>query len=280
MGVWIVLTITIVSCIMLTGVGYLIHAHIQRYSCKLRINNEEVIVEPIEPSPYIGVYDEVDENPSRFNTADLNVTSEEPHYETVDLVSLERPSTTTNVEHGDTGYLDPCFAMEDDQIHRLKDQTSQEECCSTTSSISDVVDKDNTAYNNLYQPLQENWQDGSHGFEVPVIVYKCIEHSARVDEKSTSNTYYNVYKPLQKDLDMNCPTYENQKSPETKAGNDKNSFGNAGSSVITTGNLHDYMNMHTESKISMKNCNELESCKAFDGENVKKIDQQSFSCDF
>ncbi|CAG2194574.1 unnamed protein product [Mytilus edulis] len=133
-----------------------------------------------------GVYDEVDENPSRFNTADLNVTSEEPHYETVDLVSLERPSTTTNVEHGDTGYLDPCFAMEDDQIHRLKDQTSQEECCSTTSSISDVVDKDNTAYNNPYQPLQENWQDGSHGYEVPVIVYKCIEHSARVDEKSTS----------------------------------------------------------------------------------------------
>lgn len=70
MVVRIVLTIAIISCFIFTGVGYLVYAHIQRYSCKLRIINEEVILEPLEPSSYGVVYDEVDENSSRFETAD------------------------------------------------------------------------------------------------------------------------------------------------------------------------------------------------------------------
>lgn len=46
MGVRVVVTLSIFSCFVLPGVGYLIHAHIQRFPCKLRIINEEVILEP------------------------------------------------------------------------------------------------------------------------------------------------------------------------------------------------------------------------------------------
>ncbi|VDI55688.1 Hypothetical predicted protein [Mytilus galloprovincialis] len=276
---WIIVTLCIAGCIILTGLGYLIRTYRQRLSVKSRIKNEGSILEPLGPAPYIGVYDEIDENPLTFDTADSNVTPQEPHYETVDCVSQERLSITSSTEHDDTGYLDPYFALEDES-DKLQDRTSQTECSSTNSSNSDVVDQDIIAYKNIYQPLQENWQDNSHGYDIPVMVHEGFECSAGFDENTTSNSYYNVYKPLQKDMDITNPTYENQKSPETKAGNDKGFYGDACSSKITTGNLHDYINMQAESKISINNCDEMESCKPFDEDNVKKIDQQSFSGDF
>lgn len=149
---WIILTLCITGCFILTGLSCLLFTYRKLQSLTSRITNAGVVLEHIEPSPYIGIYDEVDENQLSF----INFTSQEPHYETVDMVSLKQLSITTSTEQADKGYLDSCFAMEDDEIYQLKDQTSQEECCSTTSSISDVVDQDAIAYENLYQPLQEN----------------------------------------------------------------------------------------------------------------------------
>lgn len=106
---WIILTLCITGCFILTGLSCLILTYRKRQSLTSRITNE-------------------------------------PHYETVNLVSLKQPSMTTSTEQADTGYLHPCFAMEDDEIYQLKDQTSQEEYCSTTSSISVVVDQDAIAY--------------------------------------------------------------------------------------------------------------------------------------
>ncbi|CAC5404471.1 unnamed protein product [Mytilus coruscus] len=246
--------------------------------CKYKSTNEGVILEPIEPSSYIGVYDEVDENPLTFDTTDLKVTSQESHFETIDCDSYERLSIIASTEHGDTGYLDPYFAMEEDENHQLQDRTSQTECSSTNSSNSDVVDQDNIAYNNLYQPLQEDWQDDSHGYEVPVMVHKCFENSAGFDEHATSHSYYNVYKPLQKDWDIKSPTYENQKFQETKAGNDKRLLADDFSSELKTGNLHEYINMVAESNISIEicdNCHAMESCKTFDQDKSKTIEQKS-----
>lgn len=270
-----------VTCFILTCSGYLIRTYRQRLSFKLRIINDGAILEPLGPAPNIGVYDEIDENPLTFDTIDSNESPPEPHYETVDCVSQERIPFTTSTEHGDTGNLDPYFAKEDES-DKLQDRTSQTECSSTNSSNSDVVDQYSIANKNVYQPLQENWQDNSHGYEIPVMVHKSFECSTGFDENTTSNSYYNVYKPLQKDADITNPTYEIQKSPETKEGNDKNFLGDACSSEITTGNLHDYINMHAEPKKSMNNCDEMESCKPFDEDldNVKKIDQQSVSSDF
>ncbi|CAG2186383.1 unnamed protein product [Mytilus edulis] len=221
---WIIVTLCIAGCIILTGLGYLIRTYRQRLSVKSRIINEGAILEPLGPAPYIGAYDEIDENPLTFDTTDSNVTPQEPHYETVDCVFQERLSITTSTEHEDTGYLDPYFAIEDES-DKLQDRTSQTECSSTNSFNSDVVDQDIIAYKNIYQPLQENWQDNSHGYEIPVMVHEGFECSAGFDENTISNSYYNVYKPLQKNMDIMNTTYENQKSPETKAGNDKSFWG-------------------------------------------------------
>ncbi|CAC5381942.1 unnamed protein product [Mytilus coruscus] len=279
---WIILTLCITGCFILTGFGYLIRTYRKRLSFKLRNTNEGAILEPLEPSPYIGVYDEINENPLTLDTTDLNLTSQESHYETIDLVSQERLYITTTPEHGDTGYLDPYFAFEEDENHQLEDRISQKENFSTTSnsSNSDVVDQDDTAENNLYQPLQGNWQGDSHGYDVPVMVHKCFKNSAEFDKNDTSNSYYNVYKPLPKDWDLKSPTYENQKSPVTKAGTDERLLVDDSSSVFKTDNLHDYINMNADSNISINNCDEIESCKPFDQDKLETIEQKSFCCDF
>ncbi|CAC5383986.1 unnamed protein product [Mytilus coruscus] len=280
MAEWIVLTLCIISCLVLIGVGYMIRTYRKGQSFNSRIINEGVILEPLEPSPYIGVYDEVDENALTFAMTDLNVASAESHYETVDCVSQERLSFTTSTEHGDTGYLDPYFAMEEDENHQLQDRTSQKECSSTNSSSSDVVAQDNTSCHNLYQPLHENWQDDSRGYEVPVMVHKCFEQPTGFDEHAISNSYFNVNKPLQKDWEMKIATYENQQFHETKAGNDKRLQADDFSSVLKTGNLHDYININDESNILMNNCDTMESWKPFDQDKSETIEQKSFCGDF
>ncbi|CAG2236401.1 unnamed protein product [Mytilus edulis] len=254
------LTLCITGCIILSGLGYLVCRYGKRVSLKSRITNDVVILGPLEPSPNIGVYDEIDENQLKFDTTNINVLSQESYYETIDLVSQESLSIATSSEYGDTGYLDPYNAIEEDENHQLQDQTSQEECSSFNSSNEDGVDQDNKEYNNLYQPLQENWQLDSHGYEVPVMVHKCFKISA--NDYVTNNSSYNVNNPLHKNRDMN--TYENQKSPDTKAGNDETLVGDDSSSVSKTGNLHDYINMNAKSYISMINCHTVESCQPTD----------------
>ncbi|VDI39455.1 Hypothetical predicted protein [Mytilus galloprovincialis] len=261
----------------MAGFGYLICTFRKRLFMESRITNEDVILEPLEPSPYFGVYDEIDENPLTFDTTDINVPSQESHYETIDMVSQESLSIATSSEHGDTGYLDPYFTIEEDENYQLQDKTSQAECSSFNSSNEDGVDQDNKAYNNLYQPLQENWQLDSHGYEVPVMVHKKFKISA--NEYVTNNASYNhdnVNNPLQKDRYMNNPTYENQKSQETKAGNDKTLVGDDSSYVLKIGNVHDYINMKAESNISMINCHTVESCKPTDRDKSAATEQKSF----
>ncbi|CAC5420377.1 unnamed protein product [Mytilus coruscus] len=205
---------------MLTGVCYRIRICRKRQSIKLRVINEDVILEPLEPSPYIGIYDEVDENPLTFDITGLTVTSQESHYITIDPGSQEQLSLITSTEHGDTENLDLHVAMEEGEHPQLPNRSSQKECISSNSFNSDVVNPDTTAYHNLYQLIQENWQDDSHGYEVPVVVHKCFESSLGFDENARINSYYNVYHACQKDCDMKSPAYENQKSLETNAGND------------------------------------------------------------
>ncbi|CAC5373434.1 unnamed protein product [Mytilus coruscus] len=276
----IVLAICITSCFILNGVGYMIHKHRKRQSLKVRINNEEVILQPLEPYPYIGVYDEIDENSLSFDTTDLILTLPASHYETIDVFAHDTLSITTGTEHGVTGYLEPYFTIEEDGDPQSEDRISQKECILSNSSNSDVVAQDNTAYNNLYQPLQDNWQDGSHGYEVAVMVHRCIESSTVFDENTTSNPYYNVNQALQREFDMKSPSDEHQKSAETKSGHDKRLLGDDSSSVFKNGNLQDYINMNVESIISMGNCDAMESSKPFDQDKSKTVDQKSFSSDF
>lgn len=263
----------------MAGFGYLICTFRKRLFMESRITNEDMILEPLEPSPNIGVYDEIDENPLTFDTTDINVSSQESHYETIDMVSQESLSTATSSEHGDTGYLDPYFAIEEDASHLLQDQTSQEECNSFNSSNGDGVDQDNRAYNNIYQPLPENWQLDSHGYEVPVMVHKKFKISANEYVKNNASyNHENVNNLLQKDRYMNNPTYENPKSPEIKAGNDETLVGDDSSSVLKTENVHEYVNMKAESNtcISMINCHTMESCKPTDRDKSASTEQKSF----
>ncbi|CAC5373429.1 unnamed protein product [Mytilus coruscus] len=249
------------------------HFERRRQSSKVRITNEEVILEPVEPSPYIGIYDEVDQNESIFNTTDLNVLSQEPHYETIDVVPQEILSITTRSGHGDTGYLDPYVAMEDG-IQQLKDER---ESTSTNSSSSNVMGQDKTAYHNLYQSLQDNWQDDTHGYEVTVTVHQCNESSSGLNRDTTSNAYSNVCQPRQKDCCMKSHTYENQES--LKAVNDKRLHA-ACPSVYIPDNLHGYINTYAESDEIIDSCNGIEHCKLFDKDKSKTIEQKSGDFDF
>ncbi|VDI10955.1 Hypothetical predicted protein, partial [Mytilus galloprovincialis] len=245
--------------------GCLVRTYTKQLSFKSRITDEEVV---LEPSPNIVVYDEIDENQISPDTVDLNITAQESHYEPIDLVCLESIFITTISGHSDAGYLDPYFAIDEDENNRLQDCTPQEDGSSTNSSNSDVVDQDNTAYNNVYQPLQENWQENSRGYEVPVIVHMIFENSEGFDEHVASHSYYNVINPLQ--------TYENRETTDPKAGIEETLLGDDSSSVFKTTNFHDYINMNAETDISINNCDTMESCKPIDGDKSVTNEQISF----
>lgn len=87
------MTISSISCCLLTGAGCFIYIYRKQQVLKLRIRNEGVI---LKPTQYIGVYNEVDENPLTFAITDFNVTAQEPHYETIESGSLEKISMITS----------------------------------------------------------------------------------------------------------------------------------------------------------------------------------------
>lgn len=145
------------------------------------------------------------------------------------------------------------------------------------------MDQNSTACINLYLALQENWQAHTHGYEIPMIVHEGFEFFAGFDENIKSNSYYNVYKTLQKGRILTNRTYENQKSLETNAGNDKRLLVETFLSIIKTYNLQDYINTDAEFDVSMNNCDKMESSKPFaidEEDNVRKLKRVLFGGDF
>lgn len=115
-----ILTVCIISCFILTSFSCLVRTYIKQLSFKSRIIDEEVVLELLEPSPNSVVYDEIDENQLSSDTVALNITAQESHYEPFYLVCQESISITSISEHGDAGYLDPYFAIEEDEIAYYK----------------------------------------------------------------------------------------------------------------------------------------------------------------
>ncbi|CAC5420376.1 unnamed protein product [Mytilus coruscus] len=143
---WIIYTLCITGFTILTGVGHLLRKSRKRRTLKLR-NNTDVVSEPLKPTPYIGIYNVVDENPLTFDTTKLNTASQSSSLKSINFISQGRQSITTEIEDDETlGYLDLYFAMENHN-QKVKDRTSHRDSMSTNSSNTGVVGNDNTMAN-------------------------------------------------------------------------------------------------------------------------------------
>ncbi|CAC5381341.1 unnamed protein product [Mytilus coruscus] len=197
---WIIYTICITCCFIITVLCHLFRTYKKQYALGLRIVNEEVILKPLELSSYIDdIYDEVDVNPSTFVTTGSRVTSQASNNETINFVFNGRQSNTIDNIDDEAGYFDLYFAMKEDVNQQQENRALQKESSSTSSSNPNVIGQDNTEYLKPYIPLQEYCQEESHDCEVAVAVHPCIERSSGSDEDAAMNIYSNVYIPLQKD---------------------------------------------------------------------------------
>ncbi|CAC5381943.1 unnamed protein product [Mytilus coruscus] len=175
---WIIYTLCITGFTILTGVGHILRKYRNQQSLNLRITNEEVGLESLNPFPDIVIYAEVDENTFTFNTTELNIASQASSMKTINFISQGRQSITTEIEDDDTtGYLDLYFAMENDN--------KRDDC-----------------------------QEDSNACEVTVTVHQCNESSSRSEEEATSNMYSNVFRPLLTDKQINSQANVNPLSQE------------------------------------------------------------------
>ncbi|CAC5400709.1 unnamed protein product [Mytilus coruscus] len=254
---WIIYTICIACCFILTGFGHLFRTCKKRTSIKQKFINEEDALELLESTPYMDHYNEVDKKPLTFVTT-VNAPSHEPQTETINFVFHERQSNTTCTVHDEVGYLDLYFVMKEDLNHQEENRSSQNQSLSTSSFNSNFFGQDNTEYFKPYKPLQEYSQEDSQGCEVAVTVHQHIERSSRSEENASSNIYSNVYQLLQKDRQLNSQANGNQLSPVSNTVHDQ-TLQTAIPSTFRTGNLQDCTNKYAESEKTIDACGTIES---------------------
>lgn len=189
---WIVYTLCITGLIILLGVAHLFDKYRKRRSLNLRIHNEVVCLKSLKPTPYVGIYDAVDENPLTFDIPELNVELQASSIQNFNLLLQGRQSITTDIEDNETtGYLDLYFPMKEGNTDGIE-QSPYRERLSNKSSNAGVVGPDDTKYSKSCTILQENSQDDSNACEVTVTVHQCSENYSRSDEEATNSIYSNV----------------------------------------------------------------------------------------
>lgn len=177
---WMLYTLCITSCFLLTVCGHLFRTYRKRHTLSVGNVEKEVILQHFELNSFIDdIYDEV------------NVASHFPpqvsENETINFVCDERQSSTVGYEGDEVGYLDLYFTMKEDENH-LASQNKSLSSCSSNSDVA-IVDQDNTEYPNPYIPPQKYCPDDSNSCEVDVMVHQCIERSPCIDVDDTSNMY-------------------------------------------------------------------------------------------
>ncbi|VDI35743.1 Hypothetical predicted protein [Mytilus galloprovincialis] len=151
---WIMYTLCISGLTALTVVVHLLHKKRKQRSLKLNIN-EEVVLESFQPTPCIGIYSEVDENPLIFDTTELNVASQASFRKSVNFISQGRQSIITEIEdEKSTGYLDVYFDMEN-HTSKVDGQLVHTESLSNISFNSDFGTKDNAEYCKPYRTVSK-----------------------------------------------------------------------------------------------------------------------------
>ncbi|CAC5400707.1 unnamed protein product [Mytilus coruscus] len=269
---WIIYTLCISGFTILAGVGHLLRKIRKRRSLKLKIN-AEVDLKPLKPTPYIGIYSEVDKNPLTFDTTELNVASQASSMKSINFISKRRRFITTEIEDEETtGYLDVYFDMENDNT-KVVDGIPHIESLSTNSFNSGVVGQDNTEYFKPYTKLQGNCQEDSNACEVTVTVHQCSESSLRSEEEAMSNIYSNVYQPMQTDKQIHIQENENLLSPEITTLHDPALQAAAYSSVYKTCNVQDCTKKFVKSEKTIDSVCTIESIedKSLDEEKSKTL---------
>ncbi|XP_052072574.1 uncharacterized protein LOC127710657 [Mytilus californianus] len=216
---WLIYTLCIVGVVIVTGLSHLFRSYRKRKHSKEMLVNGDLVLEQVIESPYSGFYDEIDEN----------MLADDKTY----FVPQDNHSATKSTGHDDTGYLDACFATEEDEQQKLKDKLSQKGSNSTSSSNSHVAAQNDTEYLHPYHTLQDNWKEDSHGYEAAVTVHHRTESSSGSDEESTNPKYSHVYQPLQKDRDMKGQAYEKPQTPKLKTVNDAKAWEATPSSALS-----------------------------------------------
>lgn len=233
---WIIYILCIAGLTILICVGHLIRKIRKKRLLELKIN-AEVGLETFNPTPCIGIYSAVDENPLVFDTTDLNLTSQASSMETAYFISQRRQSITTDIADDETtGYLDVYFDIENDKT-KIDDRVIHLESFSNNSLNSDVARKDNTENRKPYTELQHNRQEDSNACEVIVTVQQCSESSSTTEE-DISNIHANVVQPIQTDIQIQRQASENRLSPITTTVNGP-ALHKANPLVFKTRNLQD-----------------------------------------
>ncbi|VDI31900.1 Hypothetical predicted protein [Mytilus galloprovincialis] len=181
---WLIYTLCIAAVFIVTILSHLIRSFRKQKTSKVTQVNEAVVLEQVTESPFNSIYDEIDEDMLTDNK--------------IYFVPQDNPSVKSDTGHGDTSYLDACFAIEDDEHQKLEDQTSNTESNSTSSSNSEVAAKNDLEYLNPYNSLRDNRKGDTHGYEVAVAVHSVRESSSESDEETTNHKYSHVYQPLKK----------------------------------------------------------------------------------
>ncbi|XP_063447426.1 uncharacterized protein LOC134726958 [Mytilus trossulus] len=242
---WIIYTLCITGLTILTVMGNILHKKRKQRSLKLKIN-AEIDLESFQPTPCNGIYSEVDENPLRFDTTELNVALQASLRKSVNFVSQGRQSITTEIEDDETtGYLDVYFDMEND-ITRKKDEIPHESF-PNISENSDVVGNDNKECHKPYTVLLDNRQGDSNACEVIATEHQCSENSSTSEKEATSNVYPDMFKTIQTDKQIQHQANANLLSPKITTVNEP-ALQEASPSVDKTCNLQDCTNKFVKSE--------------------------------
>lgn len=239
---WLIYTLCIVGVVIVTGLSHLFRSYKRHKSSKERLENEEVVLARVHTSPYSGFYDEIDED---------MLTDDK-----VDFVPQGNHSDTKSTEPDDTGYLDPCFAIEEAESQSLEDTLLHVECNSTSSTNSDVTTQNDTEYLHPYHSLQDKWKENSPGYEVAVIVHLGTESCSSSEEEIPNPKYSHVYKSLEQERDIKGHMYE---KPQTSSMKNDTKIQPACRFIRETNCQQDNVHTNAESDIAIDRCNEMEA---------------------
>ncbi|XP_063419260.1 uncharacterized protein LOC134702098 [Mytilus trossulus] len=211
---WLWYTICITGAIIITASSHVLRSYRKR---KLRLTNEEAVVESTTTSQYTGFYHEIDENIFKDVTPSLSLVSHPSKMEAMCFIPQENSLITRSTELVNTDYLDPVFAAEDDEEYSQQQELHKKDNMSTCFSV--IVPLSIKSVNP--SKVTETRHEHMHGYEVPVMVHQCIESSSGSDEDATDHKYSHVYQSLQKDSPTENNEYKKLRTPENKIVNDE-----------------------------------------------------------
>lgn len=102
MAGWIIYTLCITSCFILTALCHLFRTYRKPQTLSSEKLKEETILKPLELILYNDdIYNEVDENSLTFVTTGSNIPSQSSSNETINFAFNERKQYSSKTDHGD-----------------------------------------------------------------------------------------------------------------------------------------------------------------------------------